>query len=44
MLPESPLNWVGSPKGIATATKDVALIKARLKQAREDFETRIKTK
>ena len=33
-----------SPKGIATATKDVALIKARLKQAREDFEARIKAK
>ena len=33
-----------SPKGIATATKDVALIKARLKQAREDFEARIKMK
>ena len=33
-----------STKGIATAAKDVALIKARLKLAREDFETRIKTK
>ena len=33
-----------SLKGIATATKNVALIKARLKQAREDFEARIKMK
>lgn len=33
-----------SPKGIATAAKDIAMVRARLKLAREDFETRIKAK
>ena len=33
-----------STKGISTAAKDVALIKARLKLARGDFEARIKMK
>ena len=33
-----------SPKGIATGAKDIAMDKARLKLAREDFEGRCKAK